>query len=157
MCHRDLVNPDQCFPLRSGLALIVAGLELRDRHAEALRQRPRRILESDLVLQLDELEDVAADAAAEAVEEPLVAVDGERRRLLAVKRAESLVRIPSLAQRYRVGDDRHDVRGRTDFVNEGLGKKRHSLFAIRSSRPAVRSRYYSFGRTDLGAPYMLAR
>ena len=37
-----------------------------------LRQHLDGVLEADLLVQLEELEDVAADAAAEAVEEPLV-------------------------------------------------------------------------------------
>ena len=56
--------------------------ELGQRHAEPLRQHPDRVREADLLVQLEELEHVAADAAAEAVEEPLVGVHVERRRLL---------------------------------------------------------------------------
>ena len=50
-----------------------------------------RVEEAELLLQLEELEDVAADAAPEAVKEPLSRIDVERRRLLRVKRAEALV------------------------------------------------------------------
>jgi len=42
-------------------------------------------------VQLEELEDVAADAAAETMEEALIRVDVERRGLLVVKRAVPLV------------------------------------------------------------------
>ena len=46
---------------------------LGQRDAELLRQHAHRVREADLLVQLEELEHVAADAAAEAVEEPLVA------------------------------------------------------------------------------------
>ena len=49
--------------------------ELGDRHAKPLRELPHGVGEADLLLQLDELEHVAADAAAEAVEEPAIAMD----------------------------------------------------------------------------------
>src|SRR4029077_13982666 len=60
---------------------------------EALRER-------------EELEDVASLAAAEAVEEALVAVHMKRGRLLAMKRAESFV---ALAGELERGDLRHEV------------------------------------------------
>ena len=64
----------------------------------------------DLLLQFDELEHVAAGLAPEAVEEALVRVDVERRRLLAVERAESLPRRPGLLQRDVVLHHLDDVR-----------------------------------------------
>ena len=79
-------------------------------------------MKSDFLLQLDELEDVAADAAAETVKKPAVAVDAEGRRLLAVKRTEALVVGACLPQRHVVRDDRDDVSGRSHFVDELLGE-----------------------------------
>ena len=61
--------------------------------------------------QCEELEDVAAGAAAEAVEQPLTAVDGKRRRLLAMKRTESLERLARLLERRRLRDELDDVGG----------------------------------------------
>ena len=53
---------------------------------------------------------------------PAVAIDVERRRLLAVERAEALVAGAGLAQRHVVRDDGDDVGRRADFVDEGLGE-----------------------------------
>jgi hypothetical protein len=74
-------------------------------------------------VQLEELEHVAADAAAETVEEALVAVDVERRRLLAVKRTEPLVGGAGLLQRDVVADDHHDVGVVLQVVDELLGEQ----------------------------------
>src|SRR5688500_18458720 len=78
--ERQLVNLDERFALRRAFARLPV-LDVRDRNAEARRQMAHRFLEADLLLQLDELEDVAADPAPEAVEEAAVAHDVERRRL----------------------------------------------------------------------------
>jgi hypothetical protein len=107
--------------------------QLRNRDAEASGERSHRFAEVDLVLQLDELEHVAADAAAEAVEEALVLVDGERRRFLAVKGTEALVLRARLAQRHGVRDDGDNISRGPDFVDEGLrkfqGRPNHSIIA----------------------------
>ena len=73
--ERDLVHLDERLALRGDLALLAAAFQFGDRNAEATREHAHRFVEADLFLQLDELEDVAADAAAEAVEEALVRVD----------------------------------------------------------------------------------
>ena len=98
---------------------------LGQRHAELLRQHPHRVLEADLLVQLEELEHVAADAAAEAVEEPLVGIDVERRRLLGVKRAEALVGRARPLQRHVLLHDLHDVRLQAEVVDELLRKQTH--------------------------------
>ena len=88
---RHLVHLEQRLALRRARALLVASAsQLRHRHAEPLRQHADGFGEADLLVQLHELDHVAADAAAEAVEEALLAVDVERRRLLAVERAQPL-------------------------------------------------------------------
>src|SRR5581483_9636080 len=98
--RRDLVRLQQRFAQRAVPARLVgiAVGHLRQRHAEFLRQHSDGIGERDLLVQFEELEHVAADAAAEAVEEPFVRVDVERRRLLAVKRTEPLQRRPGTLQ-----------------------------------------------------------
>jgi hypothetical protein len=73
-------------------------------------------------VQLDELDDVTANAAPEAVKKPLVPVDVERRRPLAVKRAEPLVGRPDLLQRHVVLDHQDDIGLVFEVVNEGLGE-----------------------------------
>src|SRR5687767_9935665 len=95
---------DERFALRRALALLAGGFHLRNRNAEACGQMAHRFLKADLLLQLDKLEHVTADAAAETVEEPAIAIDVERWRFLAVKRAEALVGRAGLAQRHRVRD-----------------------------------------------------
>ena len=93
----------------------------------------------DLVVQLDELDDVAADAAAEAVEEPLVAVDLERRRLLAVERTQPLPRRRRSAAAARApGSTCDDVGLRLQVVDEGLAGNRassHSVLQLHDRRP----------------------
>src|SRR5438132_2435546 len=73
-----------------------------------------RLGEREALREREELEDVAAGAAAEAVKEPLVTIDVERRRLLAMKRAESLV---ALAGELERRDLRHEV--------DNVGRRSH--------------------------------
>src|SRR5205085_1533710 len=63
-------------------------------------------------------EDVAAGPAAETVEEALAAIDGERRRLLAMKRTETLVRLAGLLERRDLRDELDEVRGLADLGDE---------------------------------------
>ncbi len=115
------MNLDERLALGGAFSLIAAALlDLGDWNAEAIREDPQRFAEADFLLELDVLEDVAANTTAEAVEEPLLLVDAERRRLLSVKRAEALVLRPCLAQRHGVRDDGDNVGRRTNFVDEGL-------------------------------------
>src|SRR5207302_8969983 len=69
-----------------------------------------------------------ADAAAEAVEEPLVTMDVERRRLLAVKGTEPFVGGAGLLQRHVILDHDDDVGLVLQVVNEPLRKETHSVF-----------------------------
>jgi hypothetical protein len=81
--------------------------------------------EADLLLKFHELEHVAADAAPEAVEEPLLAVHVERRCLLAVERAEPLPRRARLPERDMVLHHPYDVGLQPHVVDEGLGEEGH--------------------------------
>ncbi len=73
------VNLQQRLARRRIVAGAVARFQVRHRDAEPLRQLPHRVLEPELLLELHELEDVPAHAAAEAVEEAAVPIDVERR------------------------------------------------------------------------------
>ena len=86
--------------------------------AELLRQHPHRVLEPDLLVQLEELEHVAAGAAAEAVEEALLGIDDERRRLLRVERAQALVGRPRALERHVLLHDLQDVGLQAEVVDE---------------------------------------
>ena len=99
-------------------------------NAEALRELSHRVGEADLLLQLDELEHVAANAAAETVKKAAIAIDVERRRLLTVKRTQAFVAVARLPQRHVVGDDGDDVSGVADFVDERLREKRHGQSTV---------------------------
>ena len=128
--------------------LLVALLELRQRHPEALRELLHRVGKPDLVVQLEELQHVAADAAAEAVEEALVAVDVERRRLLAVERAQPLVGGAGLLERDVVADHHDDVGVVLQVVDELLREERQGEGnSSPSARPPSRRR-----RPDWPAP-----
>jgi hypothetical protein len=80
---------------------------------------------ADFFVQLEELEHVAADAAAEAVEKAFIAIDLKRRRLLAVKRTQTFVIGARLFQRYVVLDHDDDVGLLLEIVDESLRKKGH--------------------------------
>ena len=56
--------------------------------AGPLREQTHRVDEVDVVVQLHEADHVARGVAAEALEKPAVRMHVERRRLLAVKRAQ---------------------------------------------------------------------
>ena len=105
----DFVNLEQRFAFGSARLLLVALLQLGQRHAEPLCQLFHGVLKADLLVELEELDDVAAGAAPEAVEESLVPVDLKRRCLLPVKRAQSLVGRARLLQRHVVLDHDDDV------------------------------------------------
>ena len=117
----------------------LVGLAARLRHGqpELLRQQPDGLHEADPFVQLDELDDVAAHAAAEAVEEPLLAVDVERRRLLAVERAQALVRAPGLLQGHVFLDHLDDVRAGPQVLDEGLGEQRHLVLQLHHGHAAA--------------------
>ena len=108
-CGSGLVHLEERLALGRVGALLVALLHFGKRHPEALREQLHRIGESGLLVQLEELEDVAADVAAKAMEKTLVAVDVKRRRLLAVERTESLVGRAGLLQRHVVLNHDDDV------------------------------------------------
>ena len=100
--RRDFVHLSSAS--RSPRCPFVSPAPSRAAGSRTLREQLHRVGEADLLVQLEELEHVATDAAAEAVEEALVAVDVERRRLLGVERAEALVGRARLLQRHVVLD-----------------------------------------------------
>ena len=102
------------------VALGIGGLGHLD--AEALGEQPHRFGKRKLLVQLDELDDIAPGAAAEALEEPLVLIHVERRRLFVVERTQTLVRVAGLLQRDDVLHDLDDVGLRLEVVDE-LGRK----------------------------------
>src|SRR5207245_16541 len=80
-----------------------------ERDVEAVRQPLDRPDEVELLGLLDEIDRVAALAAAEAVKGSTLRHHRERRRLLLVERAETLVARAHLAQPRPPLDDRDDV------------------------------------------------
>src|SRR5690606_19834150 len=85
--------------------------------------------------QLHELDHVAADAAPEALEQALVRVDVERRRLLLMERTEPLPRRAGLPERRDLADDRHHVGLRLEVLDERLRKQTHSLSSTMVAPP----------------------
>src|SRR5262249_15964360 len=104
---------------------LIALDNVRDRDAELLGEHAHRVLEANLFMQLQELEDIAANAAPEAVKKSLLGIDMERRCLLPMKRTQSLVRPPRSLQRHVLLDDRQDVRLKAQVIDKGLGEQRH--------------------------------
>src|SRR5690349_10300540 len=77
---------------------------------DARRNMLDRFRKREALGEREKLEDVAAGAAAEAVEESFVAIDMKRRRLLAMKRTESFVALPGELERRDLADEVDDVR-----------------------------------------------
>ena len=96
------------------LRILAAG-SLAELHACSLRQPSERLRKVDRVALHDEVEDVATPAAAEALPGLARRRDGERRRLLAVERAQSLVRRARLAQLDGLADQLNKVDLLLDF------------------------------------------
>ena len=82
-------------------------------HAHGVAER--RVLEL-----LHEGDDVAAGAAAEALEEAAIRVHVKRRRLLGVKRAESDEVVAPLFERHVLPDKARDVDASADFAKRAL-------------------------------------
>ena len=110
---RSLASSASCRSVEAGL---------RHSDAELLGHRADGFREGDVLDFLDEGEDVAGDAASEAVEELAGGVHRERRGLLAVEGAESgIVLRAGLLQLDVVADDADDVRLLLDYVREVAG------------------------------------
>ena len=100
---------------------------LGQRNAQLLRDEADGFGESNVFDFLDEAENVAGDAASEAMIELARGVDGERWRLLTMEWAESgIVLRAGLLQLDVVADDADDVRLLLDRVREIAGV-RHSV------------------------------
>jgi hypothetical protein len=133
--EQPLAPPTSRVLLRRGL------LELEG-NAVALREPLDRLGEVELLRLTDEADDVAALAAAEAVEELVGRVDREARRLLVVEGAEpgpARARTPELRPRR---DDLDHVGGLDRFANRCLPNPGHyndstKLRAKRSVIPAM--------------------
>ncbi len=126
VCSRDLVHLQQRLAHAGVAAHLVAVLaRLGQRDAELLCEHPHGILKPDLLVQLEELEHIAADAAAEAVKEPLLRVDLKRGRLLGVERTEALVARARLPHRDVLLHDLQDVGLQAEVVDECLRKQTH--------------------------------
>ena len=123
----NLVRLQQTFPQRRVAPRIVAAAfgKLRQRDAEFLREHADGVLKADLLVQLEKLEHVAADAAAETVEEPLLGVHVERRGLLVVERAVAFVRRARALQGYIFLHHRQDVGLHAQVVDELLREETH--------------------------------
>src|SRR5207248_10714472 len=92
---------------------IVAALK---RNARALGQLRQRLAKVQPLLLLDEGEEVAALAAAEALPGAVLGGDVEGRRALAMKRAQSLEGLARLFQR----DDRTDLLNDVELLLDAL-------------------------------------
>src|SRR5205807_2823014 len=84
----------------------------------------------------DEVEDVPAGMTAEAVEEAALRIDGERRGLLRVERAEALVVAAGPAQGDVRGYDIQNIDPAPDLVGD-LPRSTHSTSIVRPARPVL--------------------
>ena len=113
-----LVRLQERFALGRVRVRVAAADLLGKRHAELRGEMLDGVDEAELFLQLEKLEDVAADAAAEAVEKAFVAVDVKRRALFGVKRAEALVGGPGFSERHILLHDLQDIGLHAQVVDE---------------------------------------
>jgi hypothetical protein len=127
------VDREQRLALARRFGVLPRILGFGDGQAGSRRELAHRVGKRHLVVELDELDHVAADAAPEAVEETLLAVDVKRRRLLAMERAEPFPRHARLAQRHALLDDLHDVDVRLQVFDEVGGKERHRAYSFSST------------------------
>ena len=93
------------------------------RNFRALREPAHGVHEADVLVFLDEGEHVAALVAAEAMEDLLVRIDVEARRLFLMKRAERGEVRAGFFQRQIRADDVHDVAGGADLLAGRGGKE----------------------------------
>ncbi len=126
-CRHDVIQACR-------LLLLLAGSRVGrgDVHPGLARQFLDRIHERQPARVGQETDRIAMRAAAEAMVEALLVVDGERRGLLLVERAASLIFAARLGQFDRWGDDRAEGGARAEFVEE-LGREGHAS----CSPPAV--------------------
>ena len=125
---RHVVRFQQRLAVPVRFRVFLAVFPLRDGQPESRRQLPHCLRERHFFVQLDELDHVTADAAAEALEVALVAVHVERRRLLAMERAQAFVRGSCPAERDALLHHLHDVGVRFQVVDERGREKRHYSF-----------------------------
>jgi hypothetical protein len=116
-CQDRVVEGDRALehvpkPLPVG---ILAGRPLVELDAGLRREDLESFRERKAVALHDEAEDVAALAAAEALPRVAAGCHGERRRLLAVERAEALVGGTGLLELDRLADDLDDTELALDF------------------------------------------
>ena len=119
---RDLLVDLQQLVLEMARLLFAGVVVEFERNFRALGQPAHGVHEADVLVFLDEGEHVAALVAAEAVENLLVRIDVEARRLFLVKRAERGEVRAGLFQRQIRADDIHDVAGGADAF-EGCGRR----------------------------------
>jgi hypothetical protein len=78
-------------------------------------------------VKLEKLEHVAAQVAAETVEEPLLGIDGEGWRFFRMEGTETFVFRPRALQRDVLLHDLQDVRLETEIIDKSLGKQTHTI------------------------------
>src|SRR4029079_2147261 len=109
------------------LGVFLRLLRLRHRQSKAPRQQPDRFLKGHFFKELDELDDVAADAAAETMKHTAIGVEVKPRRLFTVKRTESFPFRPASLHRHAFLNDLHDVGVRLQIINKRRWKQSHVL------------------------------
>src|SRR2546425_606912 len=129
---RELHRPEEV------LAAVVArgAALLGERHARLLGEGAHRLGERELVLTHQEAKRVAADAAAEAVEDPLLLIDHEGGGLLRVERAEALPVLAGLLQIHKPIHDVDDVDRRADLVEHRLRIRCHAQLTFNAATVA---------------------
>ena len=110
----------------------MAGPRVADRVADAVGEQFNRLDEADVFDLLDERVDVAALAAAEAVEVAVVGPDVKRRRLLVVEGAQAFQRIRAGASQLDVvADDLFDADPFADGGDIAIGDPASHRLSLR--------------------------
>ncbi len=128
---------------------VIASVAFRDGDARPLRQPPHRLGERHVFHQHQELEDVAAVPATEALEDLHLRIDVKGRRLLLLERAQGLELGAGFLQRHVTAHHVDDVRGVAHLLDDIGGNHAGHDGLKYGIRPRVT---YTFPHSALGDP-----
>jgi hypothetical protein len=139
------------FRLEAAAALLLLAQLLRGKgHVVPLGHGPNRLGKAHLARAHEEVENIPARPAAEAVKDPLLLVHREGGGSFRMERAEPQVVLPRFLQGDIIGDHFHDAGALPDFVDFIFGDQvthRSSAFGPHFVRPAM-GRSIRGGGTD---------
>src|SRR5277367_5790918 len=120
--RRDLARLEHCLALTGrGPGYVILGQS----HAVFFRERPDRLRKGEPLDARDEIENAAADAASEAMEESALGIHRERWRFLIVKRTQADEVAPRATKAHVRADNLDDIGARTNFLDFVVAETSH--------------------------------